>query len=136
MFSDTATDSEPAVELEITTVVVDLDAPPSDQENPTYPLVIDEQGIKMGPGQYIQMDDENDTETDLCDLVAAIEQNTRTLEECVQAINQLGTIVQFMSDGTANMFGFFNSIGADLESMTLGDKMKLITGMMKGSRNG
>ena len=68
----------------------------------------------------------------LCDLVSAIEQNTLRLEQCIQAINNLGEIVQFMSDGTRNMFGFFNQIGQDMATMSLPDKIKALTAMMKG----
>lgn len=68
----------------------------------------------------------------MCDLVAAIEQNTLRLEQCIAAINNLGEIVQFMSDGTRNMFGFFNQIGQDMANMSLTEKVKAMTAMMKG----
>lgn len=118
LFSDGALDHP---ELEITTVVVDLDTPPGESKSDDF-----DHDEPADPTFYPH------DEVAYCDLVSAIEQNTRTLEEAIAALNQLGMIVQFMSDGTTNMFGFFNSIGSDLASMTLGDKIKAISAMMKG----
>lgn len=50
----------------------------------------------------------------------------------VKSFNTIGTQQQEMWDGIGNLMRFFNSIAADLNTMTLGDKIKLASQLAKG----
>ena len=53
-------------------------------------------------------------------------------EAMVSAFNIIGKQQQEMWDGIGNLMRFFNSIAADLNTMSLGDKIKLASQLAKG----